>query len=189
MTCKMCGHTWYTRTGHPPKSCPKCGSARWNRVSVTECPICCACPVHNPHPTPTPTPAPALAPPVLVNCPRCGFAWNPRKDSPKQCPKCKARLDAGAGGKAALHAKIHAARAMASMGPLAPLIPSSFYRAIYDWTGRHVGSITGTDKVIRDDHNETDYYPVLDGGFTDANDRWIEPHLVGWIRREDVTPR
>ncbi len=28
-----------------------------------------------------------------MRCPRCGYEWKPRVPSPKECPRCKARLD------------------------------------------------------------------------------------------------
>ena len=26
-------------------------------------------------------------------CPRCSYEWEARKENPKECPKCKKRLD------------------------------------------------------------------------------------------------
>ncbi|GAI37344.1 unnamed protein product, partial [marine sediment metagenome] len=26
-------------------------------------------------------------------CPRCGYEWTPRVADPKECPRCKGRLD------------------------------------------------------------------------------------------------
>ncbi len=26
-------------------------------------------------------------------CHRCGYSWTPRKENPKECPRCKARMD------------------------------------------------------------------------------------------------
>lgn len=65
LTCRVCSHGWYPRTSHEPESCPKCGSVRWNRVPIHECPHCRTCPTHGvpsrkrtstPVPTPEPTP-------------------------------------------------------------------------------------------------------------------------------------
>jgi len=28
-----------------------------------------------------------------MRCPRCGYEWNPRVQNPKECPRCKGRLD------------------------------------------------------------------------------------------------
>jgi hypothetical protein len=29
----------------------------------------------------------------MVRCPRCSYEWEPRKKNPKECPRCKVRLD------------------------------------------------------------------------------------------------
>jgi uncharacterized paraquat-inducible protein A len=31
----------------------------------------------------------------LEQCPRCQYQWEPRVPDPKECPRCKARLDKG----------------------------------------------------------------------------------------------
>ena len=169
LTCKQCGHTWYARAGHPPKSCPKCGSARWNYVPIPECPVCCLCPTHNPNgQTPTPAPAAPKNPildrfntlvipddsePKTATCTKCSHEWQSRTDAPKQCPKCQARLDADVGAKAEKRAKYCAA------GPLAEEDPNAarYSWDVCDWTG--------------------------------AGGRWKEPKLYGWIRREHLTPK
>ena len=28
-----------------------------------------------------------------MKCVKCGYEWEPRKNDPKSCPRCKARLD------------------------------------------------------------------------------------------------
>ena len=28
-----------------------------------------------------------------MNCPKCSYEWESRKESPKACPRCKTRLD------------------------------------------------------------------------------------------------
>ena len=32
--------------------------------------------------------------PMDIKCAKCGYAWEPRKEAPKACPRCKTRLDA-----------------------------------------------------------------------------------------------
>jgi predicted Zn-ribbon and HTH transcriptional regulator len=29
----------------------------------------------------------------IMKCKRCGYEWEARKEEPKECPRCKARLD------------------------------------------------------------------------------------------------
>lgn len=31
----------------------------------------------------------------MMRCPRCGYKWEPRVPRPKECPRCKGRLDFG----------------------------------------------------------------------------------------------
>lgn len=28
-----------------------------------------------------------------MRCPRCGYRWEPKVPKPKECPRCKCRLD------------------------------------------------------------------------------------------------
>ncbi len=28
-----------------------------------------------------------------MKCQKCTYTWEPRKDNPKECPRCKTRLD------------------------------------------------------------------------------------------------
>ena len=28
-----------------------------------------------------------------MKCPHCGYEWKPRVEKPKECPRCKRRLD------------------------------------------------------------------------------------------------
>lgn len=30
---------------------------------------------------------------IIMKCPHCDYEWNPRKEKPKSCPRCKRRLD------------------------------------------------------------------------------------------------
>lgn len=30
--------------------------------------------------------------PIII-CPKCNYQWKPRVENPKECPRCKSRLD------------------------------------------------------------------------------------------------
>lgn len=190
LKCVKCSHEWRPRTGTPTEKCPGCKTKKWRKEE---------------EPAPlTPESQAQLDqfnsidipgdPPSLTKCPKCGNEWQPRTDSPKQCPKCKARLDNGLGAKAEQRAKDCAARALAAVGPLAEehipnpdwLLPVSWM--VCDWAGKIVGYVGG-DLIIRNglsDLDPAEHYPVIPGGLDSANRQWIEPELYGWVRREDV---
>ena len=43
----------------------------------------------------TGTTTPAQAEKLLFDCVKCKYQWEPRKEEPKACPRCKTRLDQG----------------------------------------------------------------------------------------------
>ena len=221
LKCFRCGHEWHPRTPLAPKKCPVCQATNWNtaRPEMVKCAKCShewrpridtptqkcpGCKTKKWNATPAPAPAAPVENPILtltipdepeprtVTCPKCSHEWQSRTDAPKQCPRCKARLDVDVGTKAEKRAKYCAARALAAVGPLAevhipdhtPLVPLSW--TVYDWTGEDVGSVHD-DLIIREGLSDLDpeeHYPVISGGRDGADGRYIEPKLYGWIRRD-----
>ncbi len=93
--CYRCGHYWKARSAGLPKTCPRCGSSRWNDPVRREatcrfcghkwnmnaldepCPGCC----HTIFEAPDPS---------VRHCNRCDHEWHLRTDNePARCPLCK----------------------------------------------------------------------------------------------------
>jgi len=187
LTCKRCGNTWRTRIDTEPKACPNCKSKRWNTPAGKRGHYCPECPHCNAPTTPPPQTVldrfNALAipdEPRTATCPKCSHEWQSRTDAPKQCPRCKARLDTGVGTKADQHAKNCAARALAALGPItADLGP--YNGAVCDLPGRILGWVKSSLVFCGalDAEDRAVHYPVFSGPTPDG-----EYNLCGWIRTD-----
>ena len=193
-TCTRCNYEWRTRTDAAPKACPNCRSRSWNIPAGRKGEYCLECPHCN-----ALKPIPSRGPktenqtaldrfntltipdePRTATCPKCSHEWQSRTDAPKQCPRCKARLDAGAGAKADQHAKNCAARALAALGPITADL-GSYDGAVCDLPGRILGWVKPA-LVFRgtlDAEDRAVHYPVFSGPTSDG-----EYNLCGWIRTD-----
>lgn len=128
----------------------------------------------------------------MMECPKCFYAWAPKVDNPKNCPKCKADLSTVRPGKK------YAKRLAAMAGPVVPYVGTpelvseggmrlTTLLATYEWTGERNGDF-GLDPASVttdiDDLNPEEHYPVLEvipGPMSEL------PHndyiLRGWIRK------
>ncbi len=98
MYCYRCGHFWRPRTDRLPRTCPRCGSSRWNDPvarqavcrfcgtgwrmdSVTDpCPECGRTIFESPDAR-------------ICHCTRCDHEWRQRsEDRPERCPLCRSTL-------------------------------------------------------------------------------------------------
>ena len=93
--CYRCGYYWKTRSSDLPKTCPRCGSSRWNDPVKREasCRFCGTYWTMRSIDEPCPGCGHTIfeAPDQsLHHCNRCDHEWRPRADSrPQRCPLCK----------------------------------------------------------------------------------------------------
>ncbi len=96
--CYRCGYYWRIRSSQLPRTCPRCGSSRWNDPvrSDTVCRFCGSTwrlsSLSDPCPSCGHTILEAPDPSVL-HCNRCDHEWRPRTDGrPRRCPLCKSTM-------------------------------------------------------------------------------------------------
>ncbi len=93
--CYRCGCYWKTRSAELPKTCPRCGSSRWNDPVRREasCRFCGTMWTMRSIDEPCPSCGHTIfeAPDRSHHhCNRCNHEWHPRADSrPRRCPLCK----------------------------------------------------------------------------------------------------
>lgn len=96
--CYRCGHFWKARSDALPRTCPRCGSSRWN-YPVSSRAVCRFCgntwrmgSVTDPCPECGHTifESPDTQ---VCHCIKCDYEWRPRtSERPERCPMCRSTL-------------------------------------------------------------------------------------------------
>lgn len=170
LECVKCGHRWPNET----RKCPNCQTRRWNGTPAS---------------TPQSLTAPVLPDPKpRMKCSKCSYEWNPKVDSPKNCPNCKAPFTLTAGKKTPWGIP---KRLAVAHGPVTLDGPEGLPE-VCDWTGLRIRHTVDADlpNILTDitGLGENEHYPVFEQipapmSRPTSDGSYI---LRGWIRRENV---